>query len=73
MNSHLLASLVDGAIPFLGGLYLTLLAHRWVGPKPGQNPKYDGTYESYIRWGKWGGPLLMLFGVYIFIKDLAGG
>ena len=35
------------AIPFLGGLALTLLAFRVVGLKPGSSPKYDTWHSRY--------------------------
>ena len=70
MNTHILPALVDGAIPFLGGLYGTFLGFRWIGPKAGENLAYDRRYEMYFRWFKWGGPFLMAFGIFLFVEDI---
>jgi hypothetical protein len=60
--------LVNGTIPFLGGVYATLLAFRVVGPRPGVNPKQD---EWHRRWGGFmraGGPMLILFGIFLWVS-----
>jgi hypothetical protein len=59
---------VDGAIPFLGGVFVTLMAFRVIGPKPGVNPKQD---EWHRRWGGFmrvGGPMLVVFAVFLWVK-----
>ncbi|MES2641912.1 MAG: hypothetical protein V4850_20650 [Myxococcota bacterium] len=63
MNAHVLASLVDGAIPLLGGTYCTLIAWRLVGHAPGTNVLAD---ERHLRYGaalKVLGPAVVLFGL----------
>jgi len=70
MNKDLIPALIDGAIPFFGGLYMTLLAFRWIGPKAGENSAYDRRYAIIHRL-EWGGPFLMALGVLLVVKDVA--
>ncbi len=68
MPSWFFGVLVEGAIPFVGGVFATLLALRVVGPKPGVNPKQD---DWHRRWGGFMrvcGPLLVLFAVFLWVK-----
>jgi hypothetical protein len=61
MEPEHIGILVDAAIPVLAGTFLTLLAFRIVGPKPGEKPKMDAWHD---RWGKWMkvlGPLVVGF------------
>lgn len=63
--------LAEGVIPFLGGIYATLLGFRIIGPKPGAKPKHD---EWHRRWGgfvRLGGPLIVVFGVFLWVKGIA--
>jgi hypothetical protein len=67
MPPWFLGVFVNGLIPFLGGVYATLLAFRVIGSKPGVNPKSD---EWHRRWGRFmrvAGPLLVLFGVFLWV------
>ena len=70
MNANLIAGLVDAAIPFLGGLYATLLGNRIIGKKPGVDPNYDQKLERLVPFFKFGGPFLMVFGMFLVLKDL---
>ena len=51
------------AIPFLGGLALTLLAFWVVGLKPGSSPKYDTWHSRYSNGLKIIGPFLIVLGI----------
>jgi len=64
MSSHTLATLVDSAIPFLGGLWLTLIAYRIVWNKPGDS-KWEAWHKRFGRLGKWLGPALMVFSIIL--------
>lgn len=63
MSPEMIGALVDGSIPLLGGVYATLLGHRVLGKKEGEDVKYDAWYERYGGLFKWLGPALILFGI----------
>jgi hypothetical protein len=68
MPPWFLGEFVNGLIPFVGGVYATLLAFRVIGPKPGAKPKMD---DWHRRWGGFmlvGGPLLVVFAVFLWAK-----
>jgi hypothetical protein len=64
MNARLIASLIDGAIPFAGGVYITLLGFRVVGKKLGANSRFDDWMSRFGKFFRIGGPLLIAFGVF---------
>jgi hypothetical protein len=68
MSPHFIAALSKGAIPFLCGLYGTLLAYRILGKKPGQDVRRDQWQQRYGGALKYLGPLLMAFGVFLFLN-----
>lgn len=70
MDPKLFAALVDGGIPFFGGLYITLLGFRVAGRKPGESPKYDDWHERHGGLLQVLGPLLMLFGAWLAANNL---
>jgi hypothetical protein len=71
MTPHFIAALVEGSIPFLCGLYVTLLAYRVLGKKPGQDPRWERWHQRFGTHMKYVGPLVMAFGVFMFFRDLA--
>ena len=64
MNTDQLAYLIEGSIPFLCGIYFTLLGHRKVGKKPGVDYKYDDWIEGKASLFKSLGPIVILFGAF---------
>ena len=66
MTQEIVVALVQASIPFLGGLYGTLLAYRVLGKRPGQDMRWDQWYQRFGRHFRYVGPLLMLFGVFLF-------
>ena len=63
MNPDVFGELVNAAIPFLGGIYATLLGYRVVGTKPGTSIRADEWHTRFDRMFRILGPLLMLFGL----------
>lgn len=60
--------LVEGVIPFLAGIYVTLLAFRVIGPRPGVKPKRD---DWHRRWGGFlrvCGPVMVMFAFFIWVR-----
>jgi hypothetical protein len=71
MRPEAIAALVEGGIPFFGGVYATLLGYRLVGKKPGQDARFDERLVKYGRWLRILGPFLVLFGVFAALSGLA--
>ena len=61
MSAQLIASLIDQSISILGGIVATLIGFRILGPKSGDNIKYDNTYIKWIKHLRWIVPLLIIF------------
>ena len=70
MRPETVAALVNGAIPFLGGIYATLIAYRVLGKKPGQSPRYDEWHGKYAGMLKVLGPLMIVFGVFLAVQGI---
>jgi hypothetical protein len=70
MRAEMVGELVNGAIPFFGGIFATLLGFRVLGRKPGANLKYDEWHNRFGTLLKVLGPLLVLFGVFLWIKGI---
>jgi len=66
----MVGDLVNGAIPFFGGIYATLLGFRVLGKKPGANPKYDEWHNRFGGLLKVLGPFLVLFGLFLGFKSV---
>jgi len=60
MTPEQVGILVDTAIPVAAGIFVTLLAHRVVGAKPGENPKMDAWHDRFGKWMKIVGPALVV-------------
>jgi hypothetical protein len=73
MHPATLAAVIEGAIPFFGGLYGTLLAYRVIGKKPRQDARVDEWHLKYGRMLKVLGPLVALFGVFLAVRGLVFG
>lgn len=70
MSAELVGAIVNSAIPFFEGVCCWLVGSRRLGKPPGQDPKLD---DWHARFGKLLfllGPLLMLFGVFLFVAGL---
>jgi hypothetical protein len=66
--SALIATVIDASISALAGLMALLYGFRYLGPKPGANPRYEMHYRKWVRHLKWLGPLLVVFaGIQIVI------
>ena len=63
MNAQMLAILLDGVLLVGSGVFGTLIAFRVIGPKAGVAPAYDETHQRYLKWFRWGGPLVVFIGV----------
>lgn len=71
MRPEVVGELVNGAIPFFGGIYATLLGFRVLGKSPGADPKYDEWHHRFGGLLKVLGPLLVLFGLFLWISGIA--
>lgn len=71
MNPDFIGELVNGAIPLLGGIYLTLLGYRKTGKQPGVSPSFDEWHRRYGRLLKIIGPALILFGPGLWLVGWA--
>lgn len=63
-------SLIDGVIPFVGGLYFSLLAFRVIGKKPGESAKWDEWHRRYGVLMRVLAPLSCLFGLFVIAQNL---
>jgi hypothetical protein len=70
MTPNMIAALVDGAIPLLGGIYCTLLGFRVVGKPPGASEEYDAWHRRFGTFFRVGGPFLILFGLFQMARGL---
>ncbi len=61
------AVVIRGVVPVLLGLYMTLLAFRVIGRKPGEHMKWDEWHRRYGRLLKVVGPLGILTGVFLVV------
>ncbi len=57
-------ALADGIIPIVFGLFVTLQGHRIIGKQKGVDPAYDAKIDKFENLFIWGGPLLVIFGIY---------
>jgi len=72
MGPEAVAALVEGCIPFFGGIVGTLYGYRILGKKPGQNPALDAWHAKWGWMLKVLGPLVALFGVYLAVHGILG-
>ena len=70
MSPEAIGELVNGAIPFLGGIYITLLGFRKVGKRPGEDLRYDEWHARFETTYKVLGPLLVVFGLFLAVRGL---
>jgi hypothetical protein len=70
MAPEMIGALVDAAIPFFGGTYVTLLAYRVLGKKPGESLRYDEWHAKHAGKLKVLGPLVALFGVFLAVRGV---
>ena len=59
-----------GLIPILGGVYLTLMAHRVIPRKPNDPEKMELWHRKFGKMSKVLGPLLVGFGLLEFFGVL---
>ncbi len=71
MNPDFFGELINGAIPLLGGIYLTLLGFRRTGKQPGVSLSFDEWHRRYGRLLKVIGPALVLFGPGLWLMNWA--
>ena len=64
---HRMASLIDGLISFLGGLYCTLVAFGVVrvSKDPAKEAAWRATYGIFMKIA---GPLIMAFGIWAMVR-----
>jgi hypothetical protein len=72
MHADTTTAIIKCVIPALAGLYLTVLAFRVVGKKPGQDPRWDAWHQQWGRVMKLVGPALFLVGVVQFCLIFLG-
>src|SRR5262249_50681648 len=72
MAPELVEGLAQGAIPLLAGLYLTLVAYRVVGKKPGVSVEYDALHARHGKLLKIFSPLLFMVGAYFCVSGVIG-
>lgn len=70
MSARQVAVLVEYGIMLLAGLYALALGRRWVGKKPGVDPKYDRWHASTGKHLAWLGPLVCLFAIFMLVEKL---
>jgi hypothetical protein len=64
----IVATVIDASISALAGVMALLYGFRYLGPRPGANPRYEMHYRKWVRHLKWLGPLLVVFaGIQIVI------
>jgi hypothetical protein len=66
MTAHHLALITESVLIFFLGVYVTLLGHRKIGKKPGQDLKYDATLEKTGGTLRTLGPLIILGAVLMY-------
>ncbi len=71
MRPEAMATIIESAIPLLGGIYATLLGFRVVGKKPLESLEYDRWHERFGPMLRVLGPLVVLFGVFQLVLGLA--
>ncbi len=71
MSPDDIGELANGAIPFFGGIYTTLLGFRVIGKMPGESLQYDQWLAGHERRFKLQGPLLMVFGIFLAVRGIA--
>jgi hypothetical protein len=71
MRPEVIGQLVNGAIPFFGGIYVILLGFRVVGKKPGASLRYDEWHNRFGGTLKVCGPVIVLFGLFLWITGIA--
>jgi hypothetical protein len=64
MSPKILGHLVDGGIPFLAGVYCTLRGFGVIEKETASNPEIG----AKNKWMKWGGPFLMIFGLFQMLR-----
>ena len=68
MDSYQVACIVEGLIPTLGGVFATLLGHRKIGKKPGEDSRYDEKVAQVLPVLKILGPIISVFGLYLMSR-----
>ena len=66
-------SIVEFGVTLFGGLWATLLGHRIVGKKLGEDAKWDAWYKRFGRHLKWLGPAVMVFAVILLLIRFSEG
>jgi hypothetical protein len=64
-----MGSLINAAIPFFVGVFVLLVGFRFVGKKPGEDPKFDEWHAKFGVFLKIAGPVLMILAVFYVILD----
>jgi hypothetical protein len=70
MNSDQIASIIEGLIPLLLGIFFTLRGYGFIGKKP---DKLDLNYqkiEQSLRMFRQLGPIVILFGIILCARVL---
>ena len=70
MSAHVVITLIEAAVPVGGGLYMTLLAHRIVGKRPGVSPTYDSHMKKWSGVLQICGPLTIVCGILVAVAKL---
>ena len=68
MDSYQVACVIEGLLPTIGGVFATLLGHRKIGKKPGEDPRYDEKVAQVLPTLKVLGPIIFLFGLYLMSR-----
>jgi len=67
------ATFIDIAIRISGGILATLIGFRYLGPKPGENERFDSLHKRWLRHLKWLGPLsILIFGLSAIATSVGG-
>lgn len=61
--------MIEGALMVLGGLIATAYGYGVVSPQP-RKPTSPEQIQRYLRFFRWGGPFLVLFGVLMMVGVL---
>ena len=70
MNGQTFANVIEALIPVGFGIWMTLLGHRLVGKRPGEDLLYDQKLDKICPKLKIIGPVLVLIGILFAIIHL---
>ena len=72
MYQEQLRNLINASLPVFGGVVLTLISYGIIGRKWRiADPELEGVWADSMRIMRFGGPALIVFGIFILIHVLS--